>query len=259
MSHHFIRFSNVYYSYPGGHEALRGVSFLITHGERVALLGRNGAGKSTLMLLTDGLLTASAGEVNIGDIPITKKTLPLVRQSVGLVFQNPDDQLFMPTVEEDVAFGPLNMQLPEMEVERRIDAALKAVNAIDLRTRSPMQLSGAQKRRVAIATVLSMEPNILVLDEPTSNLDFGAHRDLITLLANFMHTQLIATHDLDMVRELCPRSIVLHEGKILADGPTSVLLEDCEVRLALGLMDEPPLMQQSTYLINLILTLTYWN
>lgn len=146
----------------------------------------------------------------------------------------------MPTVEEDVAFGPLNMQLPEMEVERRIDAALKAVNAIDLRTRSPMQLSGGQKRRVAIATVLSMEPNILVLDEPTSNLDFGARRDLITLLANFMHTQLIATHDLDMVRELCPRSIVLHEGKILADGSTSVLLEDCEVRLALGLMDEPP-------------------
>lgn len=238
MSHHFIRFSDVHYSYPSGHEALRGVNFLITHGEKVALLGRNGAGKSTLILLTDGLLSASSGEVNIGDVPVTKKTLPLVRQSVGLVFQNPDDQLFMPTVEEDVAFGPLNMGLPAAEVERRIEAALAAVKATDLRSRSPMQLSGGQKRRVAIATVLSMEPSILVLDEPTSNLDFGARNDLIRLLSDFEHTQLIATHDLDMVRRLCPRSIVLHEGRVLADGPTAAILDDPQVRQALGLTDE---------------------
>ncbi|MDE5957626.1 MAG: energy-coupling factor ABC transporter ATP-binding protein [Muribaculaceae bacterium] len=235
MSHHYIRFTDVHFSYPDGFEALRGVSFLLTHGERVALLGRNGAGKSTLLLLTNGLLLPSRGEVNIGDVPVGKKTLPIVRQSVGMVFQNPDDQLFMPTVEEDVAFGPLNMKLPPEEVERRVGMALDAVGASDLRKRSAMQLSGGQRRRVAIATVLSMEPSILVLDEPTSNLDFSARRELIEVLKDFTHTQLIATHDLDMVRELCPRSIVIDKGRIVADGETTAILEDQKVLEILGI------------------------
>ena len=162
MSHHFIRFSHVSYTYPSGTKALDDVSFLITHGEKVALLGANGAGKSTLLLHTNGLLLAQEGEVNVGDVPVTRKTLPLVRQSVGLVFQNPDDQLFMPTVEEDVSFGPANMRLPDAEIERRVEVALDRVGALDLRRRAPSELSGGQKRRVAIATVLSMEPSILV-------------------------------------------------------------------------------------------------
>lgn len=235
MSHHYIKFTDVHFSYPDGYEALRGVSFNISHGERVALLGRNGAGKSTLILLTNGLLMPASGEVNIGGIPITKRTLMQVRQSVGMVFQNSDDQLFMPTVEEDVAFGPLNMNLPYEEVERRVVEALTSVNALNLRKKSPMQLSGGQRRRVAIATVLSMEPAILVLDEPTANLDFISRRDLLDLLKGFTHTQLIATHDLDMVRELCGRTIVLDEGKIIADGQTSDILEDANVKAILGI------------------------
>ncbi|MBD5292180.1 MAG: ABC transporter ATP-binding protein [Bacteroides sp.] len=235
MSHHYIKFTDVHFSYPDGYEALRGVSFNISHGERVALLGRNGAGKSTLILMTNGLLMPTSGEVNIGGIPITKRTLMQVRQSVGMVFQNPDDQLFMPTVEEDVAFGPLNMNLPYEEVERRVVEALTSVNALNLRKKSPMQLSGGQRRRVAIATVLSMEPAILVLDEPTANLDFISRRDLLDLLKGFTHTQLIATHDLDMVRELCGRTIVLDEGKIIADGQTNDILEDANVKAILGI------------------------
>ena len=235
MSHHYIKFTDVHFSYPDGYEALRGVSFNISHGERVALLGRNGAGKSTLILMTNGLLMPTSGEVNIGGIPITKRTLMQVRQSVGMVFQNPDDQLFMPTVEEDVAFGPLNMNLPYEEVERRVVEALTSVKALNLRKKSPMQLSGGQRRRVAIATVLSMEPAILVLDEPTANLDFISRRDLIDLLKGFTHTQLIATHDLDMVRELCGRTIVLDEGKIIADGQTNDILEDANVKATLGI------------------------
>lgn len=236
MSHHYIKFTDVHYTYPNGYEALLGVSFLIIHGERVALLGRNGAGKSTLLLLSNGLLLPQSGEVNIGDVPVIKKTLPLIRQSVGMVFQNPDDQLFMPTVEEDVAFGPLNMKLPQEEVERRVTDSLKLVGAESLRKRQPTQLSGGQKRRVAIATVLSMEPSVLVLDEPTSNLDFAARRDLLNVLHGFTHTQLIATHDLAMVRELCPRSIVIDAGRVVADGKTSELLEDPEIRKVLGIV-----------------------
>lgn len=235
MSHHYIKFTDVHYTYPNGYEALRGVSFLITHGERVALLGRNGAGKSTLLLMSNGLLLPQSGEVNIGDVPVVKKTLPLIRQSVGMVFQNPDDQLFMPSVEEDVAFGPLNMKLPQDEVERRVTDSLKLVGAESLRKRQPTQLSGGQKRRVAIATVLSMEPSVLVLDEPTSNLDFAARRDLLNVLHEFTHTQLIATHDLAMVRELCPRSIVIDAGRVVADGLTPELLEDPEIKRILGI------------------------
>lgn len=226
MSHHYLRFTDVRYSYPDGHEALKGVDFLITHGEKVALLGLNGAGKSTVLLHTNGLLLPSSGEVNVGGIPVTKKTLPVVRQSVGMVFQNADDQLFMSTVEEDVAFGPLNMGIEGEELERRISSALEMVGAGDLRDRSPMRLSGGQKKRVAIATVLSMEPSILVLDEPTAELDLEARRQVCDIVKSFSHTCLIATHDMDLARELCQRAIVMDDGRIVDDGPVDRVTAD---------------------------------
>lgn len=233
MSHHYLLFDDVHYRYPNGYEALRGVSFRVTHGEKVALVGANGAGKSTLLLHTDGLLMPSQGEVVMGGITLTRRTLPLVRQSVGFVFQDSDNQLFMPTVEEDVAFGPSNMRLEPAEIERRVVDALEAVGALHLRKSSPFQLSGGQKKRVAIATVLSMEPSILVMDEPTSNLDPRARRQIIDLIRRFRHTTLIATHDMEMVLDLCDRTIVMKDGKIVADGSTQhvfgdlALLEDC--------------------------------
>lgn len=228
MSHHYIQFTDVHFAYPGGPEILKGVTFRITHGEKVALLGLNGAGKSTLLLHTNGLLTANSGEVNIGDVPVTKQTLPLIRQSVGMVFQNSDDQLFMPTCEEDVAFGPMNIKLPISEVDRRVVKALSDVGALELAKRSPATLSGGQKKRVAIATVLSMEPSILVLDEPTSGLDAMGQRQLVEVLRRFTHTCLIATHDLALASQLCPRSIILEDGRVVWDGRTYNLLNDRE-------------------------------
>ena len=228
MSHHFLRFTDVRYSYPDGHEALKGVNFLITHREKVALLGLNGAGKSTVLLHTNGLLMPSSGEVNVGGIPVTKKTLPLVRQSVGMVFQNADDQLFMSTVEEDVAFGPLNMGLDAEEVERRVATALDMVGDSDLRRRSPLHLSGGQKKRVAIATVLSMEPSILVLDEPTAELDLEARRQVCDIVKAFHHACVIATHDMALARELCDRAIVIADGRVVADGPVDRITAEFE-------------------------------
>lgn len=239
MSHHYITFRDVHFSYPNGQEVLKGVDFTITHGEKVALLGLNGAGKSTLLLHTNGLLLPTEGEVNVGGVPVGKKTLRLVREAVGMVFQNPDDQLFMPTVREDVAFGPVNMGLPEDEIERRVDRALRDVGAIDLIDRAPFQLSGGQKRRVALATVLSMQPNILVLDEPTSNLDWPARKQFIDIIRGFMHTCIIATHDLDMARELCPRTIVISDGRVFADGLTDRVLSDPAVISLLSLTPNP--------------------
>ena len=233
MSHHYLRFDDVHYRYPNGYEALCGVSFRITHGEKVALVGANGAGKSTLLLHTNGLLMPSQGGVVLGGIALTRRTLPLVRQSVGLVFQDSDNQLFMPTVEEDVAFGPSNMRLEPEEIRRRVTEALDAVGALDLRGESPFRLSGGQKKRVAIATVLAMEPSVLVMAEPTSNLDPRARRQIIDLIRRFSHTTLIATHDMEMVLDLCDRTIVMKEGRIVADGSTRhvfgdlALLEEC--------------------------------
>ena len=233
MSHHYLRFDDVHYRYPNGYEALCGVSFCITHGEKVALVGANGAGKSPLLLHTNGLLIPSQGEVVMGGIKLTRRTLPLVRQSVGLVFQDSDNQLFMPTGEEDVAFGPSNMRLEPEEIRRRVTEALDAVGALHLRGASPFRLSGGQKKRVAIATVLSMEPSVLVMDEPTSNLDPRARRQIIDLIRRFGHTTLIATHDMEMVLDLCDRTIVMKQGRIVADGSTRhvfgelALLEEC--------------------------------
>lgn len=217
MSHHYIAFENVKYAYPNGGPALDGVSFRINHGERVALLGLNGSGKSTLLLHTNGLLFPDSGRVVVGDVPVTRKTAPLVRQRVGLVFQNPDDMLFMPTIADDVAFGPRNMKLPEEEVERRVVEALTAVGLIGKRDRPSFRLSGGERRAAAIAAVLSMEPDILVLDEPTANLDSEATERLIGILDGFRHTIIMATHDLGVARRVCRRAITLNHGRIESD------------------------------------------
>ncbi len=225
MSHHFIEFKNVHYKYSNGYEALRGISFRITHGEKVALLGLNGAGKSTILLHTNGLILPTSGEVNIGGIPVAKKTSVVVRRAVGMLFQNPDDQLFMPTVEEDVAFGPLNMGLEQQEVERRVRIALERVGMEGLGKRAPFQLSGGQKKSIALATILSMEPDILVMDEPTSELDLVARRKVADVISSFDHTCLIATHDLELAKELCRRSILVEHGKVILDGATEEVVE----------------------------------
>lgn len=230
-----MEFRQVRYSYEGSREeALRGVDFKIGHGEKVALLGPNGAGKSTLLLHTDGLLLPASGEVVVCGMPVERKTLADVRRRVGMVFQNPDDQLFMPTVEEDVAFGPLNMGLDAGEVEIRISAAMRAVGAEGLRKRSPMQLSGGQKRAVALAAVLAMRPQILVLDEPTANLDGRTRRSLMSVLGRIDSTCIIATHDLAMARALCTRAIVMDEGRVVADGSCAEVIADPVVADLLG-------------------------
>jgi len=226
MSHHRIEMQHVQYAYPDGTLALQGVSFSITHGESVALIGGNGAGKSTLLLHLNGYLMPTHGNVRVGDIPVTKQTLATVRRTVGMVFQDPDDQLFMPTVYDDVAFGPLNLGLPLDEVEHRVMAALTQVGLAHVKDKPPYRLSEGQKRSIAIATVLSMQPNILVMDEPTSNLDPKARRNLINLLKTFTHTKIIATHDLDMVIDVCERTMILHEGRIAADGLTREILQN---------------------------------
>lgn len=235
MSHHYLHFEQVGYRYPNGHEALRDATFHITHGEKTALMGMNGAGKSTLLLLLAGLLLPTTGEAIVGGIRSTRRTLAAIRRSAGMVFQNPDNQLFMPTVEEDVAFGPANMRLTPAEIEKRVTEALEAVGALHLRKQAPYHLSGGQKRSVAIATVLAMEPSVLLLDEPTSNLDPRARRQTIDLLRRFDHTMLLATHDMEMAYELCPRAIVLHDGKIVADGNTQTIFRDTALLEVCGL------------------------
>lgn len=226
MSHHIVEVKHLRHTYPDGTAALRDVSFRIHHGESVAVIGANGAGKSTLLMHLNGYLTATSGEIRIGDYPLTKGTLPEIRRTVGMVFQDPDDQLFMPTVHDDVAFGPLNLGFPAEEVEQRVRDALELVGAAHLQRKAPYHLSGGEKKRVAIATVLSMAPDILVLDEPTSGLDPFARRQLMGLLREFRHTKIFTSHDLDMVLDLCERTIVLHEGEVRADGPTREIFRD---------------------------------
>ena len=242
MSHHIVEVKQLRHIYSDGTVALRDVSFRIHHGESVAIIGANGAGKSTLLMHLNGYLSATAGEVRIGDFPLTRTTLPEIRRAVGMVFQDPDDQLFMPTVHDDVAFGPLNLGFPPAEVDQRVRDALERVGAGHLQHKAPYHLSGGEKKRVAIATVLSMAPDILVLDEPTSGLDPCARRQLMGLLGAFQHTRIITSHDLDMVLELCERTIVLHEGEVRADGPTREIFRD-DVLLAACRLEKPLAMQ----------------
>ena len=235
MSHHIVEARDLHFAYPDGAEALRGVSFRIVHGESVAVIGPNGAGKSTLLMHLNGFLTPTRGEVRIGETPITRDTVRAIRQTVGVVFQDPDDQLFMPTVFEDVAFGPLNQGLPPQETERRATAALERVGMLHLRDRPPHELSAGEKRAAAIATVLAMEPAVLVLDEPSSNLDPRGRRRLIEWLRSFDHTKIVATHDLELVVEVCGRVLVLDDGRVVAEGPTRDVLNDEPLMLAHGL------------------------
>lgn len=227
------------YSYPDGTPALSDVSFRIEHGESVAVVGANGAGKSTLLMHLNGTLTPMAGKIIVGDLPLTAGTAREVRRTVGMVFANPDDQLFMPTVGEDVAFGPLNLGLSSQDVAERVTAALDKVGAGHLADRPPYRLSSGEKRLAAIATVLAMNPSILVMDEPSSNLDPRARRLLIELLRTFDHSKIIATHDLDLVLDVCPRTIVMCGGGVSADGGTEEIFADGKLLDSCSL--EPPL------------------
>jgi cobalt/nickel transport system ATP-binding protein len=229
-----LQVHDLHFSYHDGLTALRGVSFEMCEGEKVALVGPNGAGKSTLMLHLNGILSGH-GEVTVGGNRLTRDNLPVIRSMVGLVFQNPDDQLFSPTVFEDVAFGPLHMGLPMDEIESRVKSALEAVRMSSFRDRLSHHLSVGEKKRIAIATVLSMDPQILILDEPSAGLDPRGRRTLINLLRELPITMLVSTHDMRLVQELFPRTIVMDEGQIVADGKTKEILQNEALLTAHGL------------------------
>ena len=232
--HHTIDVKNLHYTYPDGQVALCGVTLYIAPGEKVALVGPNGAGKSTLLLHLNGILRGE-GEVRVCGQPVNDETLGTVRAAVGLVFQDPDDQLFSPSVFEDVAFGPLYMGLDEEDILQRVERSLDAVGMLGVAQRAPHHLSGGEKKRVAMATVLAMDPEILVLDEPTAGLDPRTRRGLINLLGELPQTMLVSTHDMGLVADGFLRTIVINEGRVVADGPTDQLLADEALLEAHGL------------------------
>lgn len=221
-----LEVSGLAFAYPDGHQALFGVDFSLARGERVALLGPNGAGKTTLVLHLNGILTGGTGTVRVAGLEVSGRHMAEIRRRVGIVFQDPDDQLFMPTVREDVAFGPAAAGLKGPALQERVDRALASVGMTEFADRPPHHLSFGQRRRVAVATVLAMEPEILVLDEPSSNLDPASRRELADILRSLDITVLMVTHDLPYALELCPRSLILSDGVIAADGPTRDLLAD---------------------------------
>jgi energy-coupling factor transporter ATP-binding protein EcfA2 len=232
---HAIEIRHLSFSYPDGRQALHDVSLAVRPGEKLAVVGPNGAGKSTLFLHINGILRTQdgpfgfaqdGGRVQVAGMQVGDKTVRAVRASVGLVFQDPDDQLFSPTVFEDVAFGPLHMDLPEDEVRQRVASALKEVGMTGHEEHMPHHLSIGERKRITLATVLVMEPSILVLDEPTAGLDPRARRNLIRLLLDLPQTTLVASHDMRLVWELCPRTVILDGGRLVADGPTAELLRD---------------------------------
>ena len=214
------------YAYPDGHQALYGVNLRVQPGERVALLGPNGAGKTTLVMHLNGVITGGSGRIEVAGLPVDKANLKEIRRRVGVVFQDPDDQLFMPTARQDVAFGPANFGLRGADLDERVRNALDAVGMADFADRSPLHLSGGQRRRVALATVLACDPEILVLDEPSANLEPVARRELAEVLLGLNRTMLMVTHDLPYALQLCTRSVVIDEGVVVADGPTREILAD---------------------------------
>jgi cobalt/nickel transport system ATP-binding protein len=232
--HHSIEIKNLSFSYPDGTPALQDVSLSISPGEKVALVGPNGAGKSTLILHLNGILIGQ-GSVRVCGLEVIKENLGRVRSCVGLVFQSPEDQLFSPTVFDDVAFGPLYQGLPIQEVLHNVDDALEAVHMLAYKKRVSHHLSMGEKKRIAIATVLSMHPEVLVLDEPTGGLDPRSRRSLIHLLKELPLTMLVSTHDMHLVSEIFPRMIVLDEGRVVADGSTQTLMDDTSLLEAHGL------------------------
>lgn len=222
------------YTYPDGHVALRGIDLAVQAGERVALVGPNGAGKSTLLLHLNGILRGQ-GDVQIAGLPVTEENLARVRALVGLVFQNPDDQLFSPTVFDDVAYGPLYMGLAKDKIQERVALALAAVGMSGFEKRMPHHLSIGERKRIALATVLSMEPQLLALDEPSAGLDPRARRGLIALLRSLPQTLIACTHDMHLVRDLFDRTVILEQGRVVVDGPTPEVLVDEHLLVRYGL------------------------
>lgn len=243
MAHPILEVRELHFSYPDGHAGIKNMSFAIHPGETLGIIGANGAGKSTLLMLLMGIHFPNRGKVLVGDVEVTKKNLSIIRQRLGMVFQDPDDQLFMMTVYDDVAFGPRNYQLDEQEVENRVTRALDLVGIPHLKDRAPFKLSGGEKRAAAIASVLSMEPDVLIMDEPSAALDPKSRRRLIELLNSFNQTKIITSHDLDLVWETCSRVIVIKEGEVVADGLTSEILANGELLDSCGL--EIPLSLQN--------------
>jgi cobalt/nickel transport system ATP-binding protein len=228
MHHNPVIITDLHYAYPDETYALKGIDLEIKAAERVALVGANGSGKSTLLLHLNGILPPQQGRIRVGEYPMAPQHLQKIRNFVGMVFQNPDDQIFMPTVWEDIAFGPLNQGI---QGEALLHRCYQATHAVGLsleqyRERNAHHLSGGEKKRVAIAGVLAMQPQILVLDEPSAQLDPRSRRQLIHLLQNLPQTQLIATHDLDLALELCDRTIVMSEGQVVMDGCTETVLSN---------------------------------
>lgn len=240
-----VEIRNLRYAYPDGTVALRGVDLLIEEGESVGIVGPNGAGKSTLLLHLNGILSGE-GEVRIFGLPVEKKNLREIRRRVGLVFQDPDDQLFSPTVFDDVAFGPINMGLSKEEVAAAVSRALEEVGIAGVEKRSAYHLSYGQKKRASIATVLSMNPDLLVLDEPSSNLDPRARNEFSKLLQSMRVTKILVTHDLPFVFENCDRVVVMSGGMVAADGDAftvlsnEALLVEHGLELPYGFYPTPP-------------------
>ena len=235
-----IKIEDLYYEYPDGYEALRGIDLTLYKGESLGIVGANGAGKSTLLLQLTGINYPSKGKIEVNSMEINKKNLAQIRKDIGFVFQNPEDQLFTTSIYEDVAFGPKNYKLSKEEVDKRVNEALEKVGILDLKDRAPYRLSGGQQNLAAIATAISMEPSILIMDEPTAALDPRARRRLINLLNSFEYTKIVASHDLDMILDTCKRTIVLKDGKIAADGDTKdilldeKLMDECNLELPLS-------------------------
>jgi cobalt/nickel transport system ATP-binding protein len=230
-----IEIRHLSFTYPDGHRALKGLNLAVERGECLGLVGPNGAGKSTLLLHLNGLIPSPNGAVRILGEAINKQSLPGVRQKVGLVFQNPDDQLFCPTLFEDVAFGPLNSRVPAGEIPGRVAQALKKVGLEGFEQRSPHHMSVGEKRKASLATILSMDPEIIVLDEPSSNLDPRSRKELIRLLASFTETRIVATHDLELVLQLCDRVALMDRGVVVALGLPEEVLSDEELLKSHGL------------------------
>ncbi len=230
-----IEIKNLDHLYPDGACALNDVSFSVVQGEALAVLGANGAGKSTLLLHLIGCLLPTSGKVLVGGQPVSRKNLALIRKKIGLVFQDPDDQLFMPTVLEDATFGPINMGMARNEAERIALNCLELVGMAHLSQRPPFRLSAGEKRAVAIATVLAMNPEVLAMDEPSAHLDPRGKRGLIDLLQNFKLTRIIATHDLELAGKVCKNAILLNKGRVVAQGQTAKILADESLMRAHGL------------------------
>jgi cobalt/nickel transport system ATP-binding protein len=230
-----LELRDLHYAYPDGTSALSGVNLSIAPGEKVALVGPNGAGKSTLLLHLNGVLRAARGMVAVGGEVVSDRTISTIRARVGMVFQDPDDQLFSPTVFDDVAFGPIHMGFDAAEVRRRVTEALAQVDMQGFERRMPHHMSVGQRKRVAIATVLSMSPEVLALDEPSAGLDPRARRGLVSLLQQLPQAMIVSTHDMRLVRDVFPRMVVLSQGHVAADGPSAGLLADSALLEEYGL------------------------